>query len=139
MQPAPRTLSVERLPIRDERDVVVVRSRVRELAETLGFDPFAAAAVTTAASELARNAWCHGHGGHAVLEQISDGTRKGIRAAFCDQGPGIADMRHALEGGSTGQSLGLGLSGSRRLVDDLAIETARPRGTAVTIVKWARY
>jgi serine/threonine-protein kinase RsbT len=132
--------SKDRMPIASEDDIVLVRRRARTLAQEHGFDAFAMAAVSTAASELARNTWTHGGGGHATLEVLLDGGRAGLRMCFEDKGPGIAQLDRALAGGySTGKSLGLGLSGSRRLVDDFAIETDPGRGTMVTVTKWARF
>jgi serine/threonine-protein kinase RsbT len=112
----------------------------RRLASGGGFDPFAVAAVTTAASELARNVWTHGKGGHAVIEVIADGDRAGLRMRFEDDGPGIPNIDRALAGGySTAKSLGLGLSGSRRLVDEFDLESRPGDGTRVTVTKWARF
>jgi serine/threonine-protein kinase RsbT len=122
-----------------EDDVVTVRKTVRTLAQELGFDAFANAAVTTASSELARNVWVHASRGHVVVEQVFDGQRAGIRAAFHDEGPGIADVPRVMQGGySTARSMGLGLSGSRRLVDEFDVSTEVGRGTVVTFVKWGR-
>jgi serine/threonine-protein kinase RsbT len=127
------------LPIRNEDDVVIVRSAVRSLAEERGFDPFATAALTTATSELARNAWVHARGGSVDIEELDNEGRVGVRVAVRDAGPGIADLDRALKGGySTGRSLGFGLSGSRRLVDEFTIDTAPEKGTRVTITKWMR-
>lgn len=136
-----RTTSSARLPIVTDADVVEVRRRSRELAVARGFDPFATAAVTTAASELSRNVFAHGGGGYALLEGVEDATdRAGLRMVFVDEGPGITDLDRALAGGySTGRSLGLGLSGSRRLVDEFRIHTEAGRGTTVEVVKWARF
>jgi serine/threonine-protein kinase RsbT len=133
-------LSKDRMPIASEDDIALVRRRARSLAQEHGFDAFAMAAVSTAASELARNTWTHGGGGHATVEVLRDGARAGLRMCFEDQGPGIAALDRALAGGySTGKSLGLGLSGSRRLVDEFAIEADPGRGTTVTVTKWARF
>jgi serine/threonine-protein kinase RsbT len=132
-------LSHVEMPIEREDDVVLVRRRVRELALQQKLDSFATAAVTTAASELTRNVWAHARRGVAVLEEISSGGRTGIRAVFRDEGPGIADLNRAMTGGfSTARSLGLGLSGSKRLVDEFNIETS-DAGTVVTFVKWRPY
>jgi len=125
------------MPIETEDDVLVVRRAVRDLAVERGFDAFASAALTTAASELTRNVWVHARRGTAVLEDIADGDRVGVRIAFRDQGPGIPDLDRALAGGfSTARSMGLGLSGSRRLVDQFQIETVVGEGTKVEILKW---
>ena len=127
------------MPITDEDDVVLVRRRVRDLAQARGFDAFATAAVTTAASELARNALVHGKGGRATVRELSDDGRPGLSIEFEDDGPGISDLERALAGGySTARSLGLGLSGARRLVDEFDVDSAPGRGTLVSITKWKR-
>lgn len=132
-------LASETLKITDDDDVVLVRRRVRELARDRGFDSFGIAAITTAASELARNAWVHGKGGDVTLQSVSNDVRNGLRLVFVDRGPGILNLEQALTGGySTANSLGLGLSGSRRLVDDFVIETVPEQGTKVIVTKWAR-
>lgn len=124
-----------------EDDVVLVRRRIRALAQEGGFDPFATAAVTTAASELARNVLVHAHKGDAQLEVLLDENgRHGLRLTVRDQGPGIAALDRALAGGySSAASLGLGLSGSRRLCDIFEIKTAVGQGTTITATKWARF
>ncbi|MBN9164500.1 MAG: anti-sigma regulatory factor [Myxococcales bacterium] len=123
-----------------EDDVLSVRRRVREIAEMRKFDTFAIAAITTAASELGRNVLVHGHGGSATIEEVSDGLRTGIRIAFVDSGPGIPDIQRVLSGGySTARSMGLGLSGSKRLVDVFVIESVVGEGTRVTVTKWKRF
>lgn len=130
----------ERFAIRSEADIAVVRRRVREVAQELGFDAFATAAITTTASELARNVWTHARGGEATVERVVDGGRRGLKLEFRDRGPGIPDVPRVLAGGySTARSLGLGLSGSRRLVDEFHIESAPGRGTLVRVTKWSRY
>jgi serine/threonine-protein kinase RsbT len=135
-----RVLSTRTMKITCEDDVVLVRRAARDLAHGRGFDAFATAAITTAASELARNAWIHARGGSAVLEEVMDGERAGLRLRFEDKGPGIADLERALAGGnSTVRSLGLGLAGSRRLVDQFEIQTTLGSGTVVTVIKWARF
>jgi serine/threonine-protein kinase RsbT len=123
-----------------EDDVILVRRRVRDLAQACRFSVFAGSAVTTAASELARNVFVHGGGGKVTIEKLEDDTRLGIRMVFQDEGPGIVELERALAGGySTARSMGLGLSGSRRLVDDFEIETATGRGTKVTLTKWTLF
>lgn len=135
----PRVVSQDEIDIATEDDVFVVRRAVRTLAEERGFDPFATAALTTATSELGRNALVHARGGTARIEELVSEERAGIRICFSDRGPGISDLDRVLHGGySTMKSLGLGLSGSRRLVDEFHIETAVGQGTAVTITKWKR-
>lgn len=123
-----------------EDDIIVVRRRVRDIAEVRKFDTFATAAITTASSELARNALVHGGKGAARIEELTDGTRQGIRIVFEDHGPGIEDIPRVLAGGyTTARSMGLGLSGSKRLVDEFALESTPGVGTKVTVTKWRRY
>jgi len=94
----------------------------------------------TAASELARNALVYGGGGLARVEVVTSGNgRKGIRIGFIDEGPGIADVDLALtDGWSSGDGLGLGLSGARRLVDEFELTSKPGSGTSVVVVKWSR-
>ena len=123
-----------------EDDIALVRLKVRDMAKACNFDVFLSAAVTTAASELARNVWVHAGKGRAIVERVSDGSRHGVRVEFDDDGPGIDNIERVLAGGySTANSLGLGLSGSRRLVDDFFIDSAPGRGTRVKFVKWTPY
>jgi serine/threonine-protein kinase RsbT len=123
-----------------EDDIALVRRKVRDMAKACHFDVFLSAAVTTAASELARNVWVHAKKGGAIVERVTDGTRAGVRVEFDDDGPGIENIDRVMAGGySTANSMGLGLSGSRRLVDDFSIDSAPGRGTRVKFVKWAPY
>lgn len=139
MAPHAEVLERHELPVVTEDDVVIVRRKVKELADARQFNPFAAAAITTTASELSRNMWVHAGGGVATVEEISSDGRIGLRLQFRDQGPGIANVESALKGGvSTSKSLGLGLSGSRRLVDEFQLESTVGRGTVVTVVKWKK-
>ena len=132
-------LATHHLRLDVEGDIVVVRRRVRDIAELRKFDGFATAAITTAASELARNVIVHAGQGAATIEEVSDGVRVGIRIVFEDTGRGIPDLERVLRGGySTARSMGLGVSGSRRLVDEFDIQTSET-GTRVTILKWKRY
>jgi serine/threonine-protein kinase RsbT len=123
--------------IESEDDVILVRRAVRALAEAHGFDVFASAALTTATSELTRNVWVHARRGVAVVEEVANGERVGVRVTFSDEGPGIADIPRVMAGGySTARSMGLGLSGSRRLVDEFKLTSVVGRGTTVEILKW---
>ena len=122
-----------------EADIVAVRQQVRELAKEHQFDQFAIAALTTAASELSRNVWVHARSGMARIMVLRNGKRVGLGLEFVDSGPGIADLKRALAGGfSTSKSLGLGLSGTKRLVDEFNIDTVPGRGTKIVIRKWKR-
>src|SRR2546426_9553130 len=122
-----------------EADIVAVRQQARELAKELRFDQFAVAALTTAASELSRNVWVHAQKGVARISMLRNGNRVGLELELVDHGPGIADLNRALAGGfSTAKSLGLGLSGTKRLVDEFTIDTEPGRGTKVVIRKWKK-
>ena len=124
--------------IEKEADIIAVRQLVRELSKAHKFDQFATAALTTAASELSRNVWVHAKSGLARV-QVLRHDRIGIELLFVDQGPGIKDLERALAGGySTANSLGLGLSGTKRLVDEFHIETKAGLGTTIVICKWKR-
>lgn len=127
----------EVLPIRTSADVVQVRQSVRTLATQMGFSLIDQTKVVTAASELARNTLEHGGGGTARLEGLTVGVRKGLRLTFEDKGPGISDVKLAMTDGYTsGNGMGLGLSGSKRLVNEFQLDTKPGEGTRVTIVKW---
>ena len=133
-------LATHAMKLDAEDDIIAVRRRVKELAEQRKFDTFAIAAITTATSELARNVIVHGQGGTASIEEVSDGIRAGIRIAFVDRGPGISDIPRVMSGGySTARSMGLGLSGSKRLVDAFELDSKVGEGTRVTVTKWKRY
>jgi serine/threonine-protein kinase RsbT len=127
----------ETLPIRSEQDVVRVRQRVREAALEVRFNLVEQTKLVTAASELARNTLVHGGGGEMRLELLNGDGPRGIRLTFSDEGPGIPDIALALkEGYTTGSGLGLGLSGSKKLVSEFEIDSAVGRGTRVTVTRW---
>ena len=127
----------ESWPIRSESDVVAVRQAVRAWAVEMRFSLVDQTKLVTAASELARNTLIHGGGGTARLEALEETPRQGIRLIFEDQGPGIEDVKLALtDGYSTGTGLGLGLSGSRRLVNEFEITTRVGEGTRIAVTKW---
>jgi serine/threonine-protein kinase RsbT len=127
----------ESLPLRTEQDVVLARQVVRRLTQEISFGLVDQTKLVTATSELARNAIIYGLGGTLTCELLVDGTRKGLRLQFIDHGPGIADVELAMKDGWTsGRGMGLGLSGSRRLVTDFHIATVPGQGTTVTIARW---
>jgi len=127
----------ETLSIVAAEDVVRVRQKVREWAVALGFSLVEQTKLVTAASELARNTFTYGGGGSARLEVVGNSVNLGLRLTFADQGPGIADVELALKDGySTGSGLGMGLGGSRRLVNEFEIESRLGKGTRVTVTKW---
>ena len=128
------------VPIRSGDDVVRVRQQVRTTAAETGLSLVDQTKLITAASELARNTLVHGGGGMARIEVVKSGNgRAGVKLSFSDEGPGIADTDLALtDGWTTGGGLGLGLSGSRRLVDEFELNSKPGEGTTVVVVKWSR-
>ena len=130
-------LKAESLPIRTDMDVVQVRQIVRAWAGELSFSLVDQTKLITAASELARNTLQHGGGGNMRLESLNDGVKRGLRLVFEDKGPGIPDISLAMRDGyTTGGGLGMGLPGTRRLVNEFNIASSPGEGTTVTIVKW---
>ena len=125
------------LTLRSASDVVVVRQTVRTWAIEAGFTLVDQTKMVTAASELARNTVDYGGGGTARLELLVDGARRGLRVAFEDHGPGIADVAKALSDHyTTGNGLGLGLGGAKRLVNEFDISSRVGEGTRVVITRW---
>ena len=127
------------LPLRSDEDVVGLRKQVRERAVAIALSLVDQTKLETAASELARNTIKYGGGGEVHLDALEDGFKRGVGLIFVDNGPGIADLDQALRDGfTTGGGLGLGLGGSKRLVDEFAIDSRAGEGTAVSVVKWKR-
>ena len=128
-----------RVPIRADYDIVTAREKGRFLASHLGLSSTESTLVVTAISELARNILRYARRGEIILHFVQNGDARGISVEARDEGPGIADVTLALtEGYTTGTGLGLGLSGSRRLVDEFDLRTDVGAGTHVTIIKWGR-
>jgi serine/threonine-protein kinase RsbT len=124
-------------PLRSERDIVMARQAVRRLTQELSFTLVDQTKMVTAASELARNALIHGGGGTMAWVILTNGSRRGLRLTFADEGPGMANVELALsDGWTTGQGLGMGLGGAKRLVNEFEIESAPGRGTRVSITRW---
>lgn len=127
----------EALPIVSQGDVVIVRQAVRTWASEAGFSLVDQTKMVTAASELARNTLEYGGGGNVTLKLLDEGNRKGLRLIFEDQGPGIPDIQLAMKDGyTTGNGLGLGLSGSKRLVSEFDIQSKVGEGTRIMIARW---
>lgn len=127
----------ELLPLKTSSDVVVARQRVRQWATEIHFSLVDLTKLVTAASELARNALDHGKGGKMTMEVVNGVGRTGLRLIFEDQGPGIPDINAALKDGfTTGSGMGLGLGGSKRLVNEFDIQTEVGKGTRITVVRW---
>ncbi|PXY46770.1 anti-sigma regulatory factor [Flavobacterium hydrophilum] len=120
-----------------EQDVVPLRNRVKEYGVKIGMSILNQTKLITATSELVRNLLKYGGGGKVIIESVSNGRDNGVRVTFIDNGPGIADITLAMKDGySTGKSLGLGLPGTKRLVNEFDIKSELGNGTTVTITKW---
>lgn len=128
---------LETLPLKNSNDVVLARQKVRQWATELRFTLVDQTKLVTAASELARNTLDHGKGGSMTIEQVGVGGRVGLKLHFEDHGPGIPDVELALKDGfTTGSGMGLGLGGSKRLVNEFSIESAPGKGTRITVIRW---
>ncbi len=126
-----------RVPITSDADLVPARAQGRALAQALGFSQTDATLIATAISEIARNIVVHVGSGQIVMSGIHEPHRYGLVVVASDAGPGIPEIDVALEGGHTSAgSLGLGLPGARRLMDEFQVETDAGKGTTVTMTKW---
>ena len=131
------TLNKEVMSIIREVDVIPFRNRLKEYAVKVGMSLVNQTKIITAASELARNMLKYAGGGNVLIEVVSKGRENGVRLTFTDKGPGIPDIKQAMQDGfSTGKSLGLGLPGTKRLVSEFQIQSELGKGTTVTITKW---
>ena len=127
----------EVIQLRSTNDVVRARQAVRAMATEQGFSLVDQTKMVTAASELARNTVEYGRGGTVTLEALEESARRGVRLVFEDEGPGIPDIPRAMaDGFTTGNGMGLGLGGARRLVNEFDIHSEPGIGTRVTVVRW---
>lgn len=125
------------LSVQSSDDIIKARQLVRDCAAAQGLSLVDQTKLVTAASELARNTLVHGGGGTMCLEAVTSNGRRGVKATFTDQGPGIPDIAQAMQDGfTTGGGLGMGLGGSKRLVNEFDIQSKPNKGTTVTIVRW---
>jgi serine/threonine-protein kinase RsbT len=125
------------VPLKSSSDIVLARQKVRQWAIDLHFSLVDQTKLVTAASELARNALQHGKGGEMTIETLNSGARAGLRLTFEDRGPGIPDIEQAMRDGYTTDSgMGLGLGGSKRLVNEFNIQSEVGKGTRVTVARW---
>lgn len=132
-------LGNEMLSVSSEPDLIAVRNKARLHARAAGFGLTDETKLVTAVSELARNMISHGGGGQALIEDLEQNGRQGIRVTFTDRGPGIANIGQAMQDGySSINGLGLGLPGARRLVHDFEIKSSAKEGTHIVIVRWNR-
>lgn len=128
-----------RVPIEGEADIVTARQKGRELAAARGLSRTEQTLVATAISEVARNIVVYARRGEVVIAPAEDRGRRGVVVVARDEGPGIANPELAMRDGySTGNSLGMGLPGAKRLMDEFELTTAVGKGTTVTMKKWAR-
>jgi len=127
----------ELIGLRSMDDMIKARQLVRDCAIFQGLSLVDQTKIVTAASELARNTLIHGGGGEMRLQALNDGSRRGVKVIFADRGPGIPNIELAMKDGYTTRGgLGLGLSGSKRLVHEVSIESQSGKGTTVSIVRW---
>lgn len=127
------------VPIEHDSDIVMARREGRSLATNLGFSGGELALIATAISEVARNIVVYAKRGEIRLELVERDGRKGVKIVARDRGPGIVDIERAMQDGySTSKSLGLGLPGARRLMDEFHIESVIGEGTTVTMTKWGK-
>jgi serine/threonine-protein kinase RsbT len=131
-------LNKDEMLIQKELDVVPFRYRVKEFAERIGMSSLNQTKLITAASELVRNMLKYAGGGKVAIESIlKNGISSGIKLTFIDEGPGIKDIKEAMKDGfSTGKSLGMGLPGTKRLVNEFDIQSELGKGTTITIIRW---
>jgi serine/threonine-protein kinase RsbT len=125
------------MPLRNEQDIVLSRQTVRKLTQELKFSLVDQTKMITAASELSRNTVVYGGGGEMRWELLKDGLKNGLRLHFEDKGPGIPDMDLAMtDGWTSGKGMGMGLTGSKRLVNEFEIRSVVGEGTRVSITRW---
>ena len=130
-------LNKDIMRIEKEQDVVPFRNRVKEFAVKIGMSLVNQTKLITAASELVRNMLKYAGGGQVIIEAITEGRDNGVRLTFRDEGPGIKDIPLAMKDGfSSGKSLGIGLPGAKRLVNEFEIKSTVGEGTTVSIIKW---
>ncbi|MTV47970.1 anti-sigma regulatory factor [Heliobacillus mobilis] len=131
------TVKSDTLVVKNPQEIILARQKVREYARLLGFNLVDQTKLITATSELARNMVEYGGGGIVVIELIYVREHRGLRVTFEDQGPGIADLEMAMQDGfTTGNGLGHGLPGAKRLVNEFEIDSKIGVGTRVSLVRW---
>ncbi|MCD5971928.1 MULTISPECIES: anti-sigma regulatory factor [Pseudomonas] len=124
-------------PVLIEQDVVLARQTARKLAQECGMRLIDLTKMVTAVSELARNTMVYGGGGDMDWQILEEDMRTGLRITFRDEGPGIPDLKLAMtDGWTSGNGMGLGLTGAKRLVEEFELDTAPGAGTRITITRW---
>lgn len=120
-----------------EKDIVVARQKAREVSKILEFGIVDQTRIITAVSELARNIFLYAQKGTVKFQEVLEGRKHGLQISFIDDGPGIEDVEFAMKGGySKGRSMGLGMSGSKRLMDEFYVTSLLGKGTEIIIKKW---
>ena len=133
----PMNMLKESLAIQQERDLVYCRNRVKEVSVKIGMGIVNQTKLITATSEIARNMLTYGGGGIVIIEVINRGKQDGVQLIFEDKGPGIPDIDKAMQDGfTTGRTLGMGLPGAKRLVNEFSIQSTVGKGTIVKMLKW---
>lgn len=132
------TVSPGRILVQSEESILLIRRECRNIAKALGFSVIDETRIVTVASELSRNIFTYAQSGHVLIAEVADGCgRKGIEMVFEDSGPGIENVEEAMvQGFTTSKGLGAGFPGSKRLMDDFAIESRPGEGTKITVRKW---
>ncbi len=130
--------NVNIIDVNEELHIVYCRKAVRQLAIELGFGIADQTRIVTATSELARNIVQYAGQGKMSLFKVTSQSRKGIKILFEDDGPGLDPQKALTEGFSTRRGLGMGLPGSRKLMDEFELVSEEGHGTRVTTVKWLR-
>jgi serine/threonine-protein kinase RsbT len=124
-------------PVLIEQDVVLARQTARKLAQECGMRLIDLTKMVTAVSELARNTMVYGGGGDMDWQILEEDMRTGLRITFRDEGPGIPDLKLAMtDGWTSGNGMGLGLTGAKRLVDEFELDTTPGAGTRISITRW---
>ena len=132
-----KILTSETMAVRSSEDIVLIRQNVRKKAVALGLGLVDQTKFVTASSELARNTLDYGGGGVVQIELVENNMKSGLRLIFEDEGPGIPDIELALKDGYTsGNGMGLGLGGAKRLAHEFEIDSKPGVGTKVAIIRW---
>ena len=124
-----------KIDLRD--DIVAARQQARDLARQTGFSLCDSTLITTAISEMSRNMLEHASQGEITISVLRDGTKRGLKIVASDRGPGIADISRVMQDGySSSRGMGIGLPGTKRLMDEFDIQSKPGKGTTITMKKW---
>lgn len=132
-----KTIEDTSFAVSTDKDVVQIREHARDMAGTLGFSRNDRTMITTVVSEICRNILEYAQRGELRIKLVNNNSQKGLQIIACDDGPGIADVKKAMQDGySTGRGMGVGLPGSKRIMDEFEIESKPGKGTKITMCKW---